>query len=208
MAHTTSTGLSQPRSTRFCQLPEEARERLDNRPEYDCSKLANDPGLLGSEEQRSESQRILPPVADPDCTGRQQVTRSTPSEESTNEGRTAHHDYKSPGAFPGLAYCDGSRGEGEPNEPALREPSRSSHRTDFFAPGPTDLRWTDILDEQPWLAPAIEPNVRLLVDGHAVVLDQSRVDQLRCIGNSVVALQAALAFRVLARRLLAHDSDD
>jgi hypothetical protein len=32
-------------------------------------------------------------------------------------------------------------------------------------------------------------------------LDESRTDQLRAIGNGVVALQAAVAFRVLAERL-------
>jgi DNA (cytosine-5)-methyltransferase 1 len=51
------------------------------------------------------------------------------------------------------------------------------------------------------LSPAIEPGFRLLVDGLALVVDQSRADQLRCAGNGVVATQAATAFVVLARRL-------
>jgi DNA (cytosine-5)-methyltransferase 1 len=71
-----------------------------------------------------------------------------------------------------------------------------------FAPGPADPRWSDILAGSPWLAPAIESGVRGMVDGNAVVLDESRADQLRAIGNGVVALQAAVAFAVLTRRLL------
>jgi len=71
-----------------------------------------------------------------------------------------------------------------------------------FAPGPSDPRWPAILLGEPWLTPAVEPGFRGLVDGDAVVVDESRADQLRAIGNGVVALQAAVAFAVLTRRLL------
>jgi hypothetical protein len=37
----------------------------------------------------------------------------------------------------------------------------------------------------------------LLADGVALVVDESRADQLRCGGNGVVAIQAAVAFAVL-----------
>jgi hypothetical protein len=86
----------------------------------------------------------------------------------------------------------------------------------LFAPGPTDPLWRDILagrvgggwlatvadDEAgacPW-APATQPGVRMLVDGLALVVDESRNHQLRQVGNGVVPLQAAVAFVVLARR--------
>jgi DNA (cytosine-5)-methyltransferase 1 len=71
----------------------------------------------------------------------------------------------------------------------------------LFPPGPGDREaWRDILASSPWLAPATEPGVRGMVDGLAVVVDESRHDSLRAAGNGVVALQGALAFAVLARR--------
>lgn len=68
--------------------------------------------------------------------------------------------------------------------------------------GSADSRdlWPDIADA-PHLTPAIEPGVRVLADGLAYVVDESRVDQLRAGGNGVVPLQAAVAFRILGRRL-------
>lgn len=70
-----------------------------------------------------------------------------------------------------------------------------------FAPGPQSDLWPGIIADMPHLAPAVEPGVRLLVDGVAYVVDQTRADALRCAGNGVVALQAAAAFRHLAERL-------
>ena len=72
----------------------------------------------------------------------------------------------------------------------------------FFAPGPSDKRWPDILAERPYLAPATQPGIRGLVDGHTLVVDESRRDQLRCLGNGVVPLQAAVAVVELVRRLM------
>lgn len=66
-----------------------------------------------------------------------------------------------------------------------------------FAPGP-GADWASI-PEHLW--PAIEPGFRVLVDGVELVLDQSRTDQLRCGGNGVVALAAAVAFVELMRRI-------
>ena len=66
-----------------------------------------------------------------------------------------------------------------------------------FAQGPA-ADWRGIPEH---LYPAIESGVRMLVDGVAVVVDESRADQLRCIGNGVVPLEAAVAFRVLNSRL-------
>lgn len=71
-----------------------------------------------------------------------------------------------------------------------------------FPPGPGEHeQWATILAEQPHLAPPIEPGFRVLVDGVAYVVDASRADQLRCVGNGVVALQAAVAARLLLRRI-------
>lgn len=71
----------------------------------------------------------------------------------------------------------------------------------LFAPGPKSELWPDIIAAMPHLAPALEPGVRMLVDGLAYVVDATRADALRCAGNGVVALQAAAAFRHLAQRL-------
>jgi len=72
--------------------------------------------------------------------------------------------------------------------------------TPFFAPGPADPRWPDILAEHPELAPAIESSFCGMVNGVATRLDEHRADRLRCGGNGVVALQAAAAFVELIRR--------
>lgn len=74
----------------------------------------------------------------------------------------------------------------------------------IFAPGPAWTGWPAIIQAMPHLAPAIEPSFRLLADGLAMVVDEARSDQLRCIGNGVVPLQAAVTFRILAERLLAR----
>jgi DNA (cytosine-5)-methyltransferase 1 len=71
-----------------------------------------------------------------------------------------------------------------------------------FPPGPNDAdTWSAILEQRPHLAPAVEPGFRVLADGVARVVDASRADQLRCVGNGVVALQAATAARLLLRRM-------
>lgn len=73
----------------------------------------------------------------------------------------------------------------------------------IFAPGPNDAdTWRRTIDERPYLAPAIEPGLCVLVDGSPVVLDESRTDQLRCSGNGVVAISASVALVELMRRVL------
>ena len=70
-----------------------------------------------------------------------------------------------------------------------------------FAPGPGARReWAEIVRHSPHLAPAIKPGLCVLADGLAYTVDASRTDQLRCTGNGVVALQAAVALVVLLRR--------
>ena len=76
----------------------------------------------------------------------------------------------------------------------------------LFAPGPQSELWRSILAERPWLAPAIsEAEAQSFLcgisDGLAVRLDATRADALRCAGNGVIPLQAALAFAILAGRL-------
>jgi len=70
----------------------------------------------------------------------------------------------------------------------------------LFPPGPDDWdRWGRVIEATPFLAPAIEPRLRVVVDGVPVVLDASGPDQLRCAGNAVVVAQAYVAFRQLLR---------
>lgn len=63
----------------------------------------------------------------------------------------------------------------------------------IFPPAPNDLEAWQRIPEH--LQPAAQPAVRGMVDGNA-----SRVDRLRALGNGVVPLVAAVAFRTLARR--------
>lgn len=63
----------------------------------------------------------------------------------------------------------------------------------LFAPGPSDPRWADLLARCSDLAPAVESGFRGMAHGYS-----SRVDRLRAVGNGVVPLQAAVAFRFLA----------
>jgi DNA (cytosine-5)-methyltransferase 1 len=70
----------------------------------------------------------------------------------------------------------------------------------LFAPGPSDQRWRDILDEFPELAPALESAFRSVVNGLAFDMGDSRAARLKCAGNGVVPLCAAVAFVVLAHR--------
>jgi len=72
-----------------------------------------------------------------------------------------------------------------------------------FPPGPADLdAWRRILEERPWLAPAIsEEEAQRLFRRNLTRLpgrvDDARTDRLRCLGNAVVPAQAAEALRML-----------
>lgn len=73
-----------------------------------------------------------------------------------------------------------------------------------FPPGPDDrASWERVLAVRPDLAPATQSPVRGLADGAAGGLGRPRYRsaQLRALGNAVVPLQAAVAFRELWRRL-------
>ena len=87
---------------------------------------------------------------------------------------------------------------------ALAAGSRSRDsvgESSLFAPGP-GADWGAI-HEHLW--PAIEPGFRCVVDGRPVVVDSFRADQLRCSGNAVVPLCAAVAFVELVRRVIASN---
>lgn len=92
--------------------------------------------------------------------------------------------------------CLGNRGGAEAHGPT----SQLRGALPIFALGPSDPAWAGILARRPDLAPAVEPGVRLLVDGMAGVLDESRSHQLRQVGNGVVPLCAATALVQLVRR--------
>lgn len=70
----------------------------------------------------------------------------------------------------------------------------------LFPPGPDSPDWRGIIERSPHLAPAIEPGLRFVADGDAVVLDEARAHQLRGAGNGVVVAQAAVALRLLLDR--------
>ena len=70
-----------------------------------------------------------------------------------------------------------------------------------FPPGPGDRHaWAAILAERPELAPAVEPLIRGVANGVAGALEH-RTQRLRLLGNGVVPLAAAVAFRTCADTL-------
>ncbi len=77
-------------------------------------------------------------------------------------------------------------------------PRRSVGQSSLFAHGP-GADWGAI-PEHLW--PATQPGIRVVVDGRPVVVDEGRADQLRCAGNAVVPLCAAVAFVELVRRVI------
>lgn len=99
-----------------------------------------------------------------------------------------------------MADTDGirRRGEGDGEQQTARA---DIGELPIFAPGPSSPLWQWIIAASPWLAPAIESDVRCVVDGMPLLVDESRTDQLRAIGNGVVALSAACAYVQLARRV-------
>ena len=111
-----------------------------------------------------------------------------------------------------LADADGQRLQGQQSKPATlggdlssRPSSRATVARCIFPPGPQDLDvWVDVLAERPEVAPAIESGVRRVVDAMAAGLVDRR-HRLRVLGNGVVPLQAAVAFRLLCDRLEAGE---
>lgn len=100
---------------------------------------------------------------------------------------------------PGLPHAEQSGEPGTPR-PFGRRATPELRGALLFAPGPFDPRWSAIVTNRPDLAPAVEPGVRMLADGMAYLVDESRTHQLRQVGNGVVPLQAAAALVQLLRR--------
>ena len=82
-----------------------------------------------------------------------------------------------------------------------KQPAAPGTGLPLFPPCRNDYDgWQRAGQMRPDLWPAVEPGVRLLADGPPVLVDEYRVEQLRCIGNGVVPLCAAFAFIALAWR--------
>jgi len=103
----------------------------------------------------------------------------------------------------------GSDIEGEAREWQRRRPAADGGdcTMGLFAPGPADNRWPGILASQPHLTPALSKEAESILcgapDGLARGLDFShRAQRLKCVGNGVVALQAATAVVQLFRRAM------
>ncbi|ACM39164.1 MULTISPECIES: DNA cytosine methyltransferase [Rhizobium/Agrobacterium group] len=78
-----------------------------------------------------------------------------------------------------------------------------SGRTTLFPPRPDDFDgWRSALAA----SPELEPSFCRVADGLASRLDIARVDRLRLLGNGVVPLEGAYAFRTLVARLAARGS--
>ncbi len=105
----------------------------------------------------------------------------------------------------GGPVADPAHGDRRRRERGAQEATRAEEQRRWglasgsaFPPGPTSEFWRTVPEH---LHPAIEPGVRVLVDGVAVVVDAARADQLRCAGNGVVPQQAAAAIHELWARL-------
>jgi DNA (cytosine-5)-methyltransferase 1 len=123
------------------------------------------------------------------------------------EGRRPEETGSRPGAD--VAVTPGAGSSLRRDDSGIREletPERSGDRVFSLdlAPGPfafspDNPAWREILECAPWLAPAIEPGFRCMVNGTSILVDASRTDQLRSLGNGVVPLQAAVAITLLTR---------
>ena len=75
------------------------------------------------------------------------------------------------GAEPAMVHTTGERCEEHERTRSGGEKLAASELAGNYPPGPVDDdRWRAIIAEHPWLAPAIEPGVRVLVNGLAGVL--------------------------------------
>lgn len=132
-------------------------------------------------------------VAKPESVGERPGRGDRPSGEGrirVEGGEARSHPHH---AHEGVADTDGRgrRPRGDPGEPEQLDPADGTFP--FWPPGPEDRReWEEILER--W--PEVEPAIRGVADGMA-----SRMDRLRVLGNGVVPIVAAAAWRELNRRL-------
>lgn len=196
-------GASHGRARWFCLAWRRVAdaERAERRPQ----RIAGVGGQQGADGWRRETNGGPGvPVAVLDDAQRLQLSGQRIHAGSRPAGRGAP-DADGPGAAvadsgqPRLAHAEQP---GEPGEPQAygRRAAPELRGTPLFAPGPLDPRWAGIVAHRPDLAPAVEPGVRMLADGMAYLVDESRAHQLRQVGNGVVPLQAAVALVELVRR--------
>lgn len=169
-----------------------------------CSRL-EERGSLG----RDEGAQLAPPLgtgalADADGSERwaDERPRCFPHGEDPH-GREADGRTGEPGGKLADAQGGGLPPPWGGTERCLPKPFERGAGLSLFAPGPRDPRWPAILAEWPDLAPASQPAFCDVAHGDASRLGDSgtRSDQLRCLGNGVVPVQAAVAFVVLMRRM-------
>ncbi|MBP0714831.1 DNA cytosine methyltransferase [Burkholderia sp. AcTa6-5] len=162
------------------------------------------------ERRGSDAAQHVGTVGDSECAERRSFGIGRGCRESGQDGERQEADWAGVGDA-ALANPDGmyreqhtwiGAGSGDsPSAGARRESSgRGAWDGELFAPGPGDERWGGIIAGRPDLAPAVESGVRMLADGMACLVDESRNHQLRQIGNGVVPLQAAAALVLLLQR--------
>jgi DNA (cytosine-5)-methyltransferase 1 len=196
------------------QLADAARRGLGivrQLPERDGQPDGGDGAVGHSERPESGSGNGQEPPAG---VGRHRPTESGESVGDQRDGRRI----KQPGRGSNRRTTTGraSATVGDTSEPGLPLPQcdqlpgsqrldqgRAVSQPPLFAPGP-QADWRSIPEV---LYPATEPGLRVLVDGMALVVDASRADQLRCGGNGVVAIQGAVAFIELMRRVMAAEQN-
>ena len=85
----------------------------------------------------------------------------------------------------------------------------------YWPPGPSEQEeWRRTLEERPDLSPAVEkikPTVCGMADGASdwmVECQEDRHERLQCLGNGVVSLTGAVAFKVLWERMVNDNKED
>lgn len=118
------------------------------------------------------------------------------------EKRDSRHQFERPSQAQ-LGYTENTNDESFKR--GQREIQLRGRCFDVFPPTPESTEWESIVRESPGLSPAIKPELRGVVDGMDAGLDVSPLaysrDRLHAIGNGVVPLQSAFAFRVLVDKL-------
>lgn len=156
------------------------------RPEIQDSETS---GQIGAGGPSSETVREMADAQE--SIGREHEPRTR------TEGRTSIAGTGGEVAYTGSERRQGHFGRSGPGEESFFE-----NQSPIFAPGPGAVdSWSRTLANNPHLAPAIKPGLCVLADGLALVVDESRTDQLRCAGNGVVAVQSAACFVELFRRI-------
>ena len=206
-----SSGVSEPRgSIRAVAQPDSSRRtpagcgvdvHAGSQPEERGDRVAvtghgrgwqDDEGVSASGRERAGEP--VGDVGDTDhCTGID-VCGESRHEDGERQGESDSGNSSRQGV--GDTDQQGPQGRGEPER-------ERGYKLPAWPPGPADRdAWAYILERWPELAPAVEPTLRGVVNGDGDGL--ARSDQLRILGNGVVPLQAAVAFRTLvtqARRL-------